>query len=77
MDPQQKPINWHFMVWAGVADMVVGLALAAAALSGALGDSSQTVLAVVGAMLVLVGLGLFLWGRNNLSKAESRRGDLN
>ena len=77
MDPQQKPINWHFMVWAGVADMVVGLALAAAALSGVLGDSSQTVLAVVGAMLVLVGLGLFLWGRNNLSKAERRRGDLN
>jgi LPXTG-motif cell wall-anchored protein len=77
MDPQQKPINWHFMVWAGLADMVVGLALAAAALSGVLGDSGQTVLAVVGAMLVLVGLGLFLWGRNNLSKAERRRGDLN
>ncbi len=72
-----KPINWMIMVWAGLADMVVGAILAAAALSGMLGESDQTVLAGVGGLLVLVGLGIFLWGRNNLSKAESRRGDLN
>lgn len=74
---EQKPINWMIMVWAGLADMVVGAILAAAALSGMLGDSDQTVLAGVGGLLVVVGLGIFLWGRNNLSKAESRRGDLN
>jgi uncharacterized RDD family membrane protein YckC len=77
MSTQQKPINWQVMVWAGLADMIIGVALAAAALSGALGDSDQTVLASVGGLLVLTGLGLFLWARNNLSKAESRRGDLN
>ena len=73
----RKPINWAVMVWAGVADMVIGLALASATLAGVLGDSDQTVLAAVGGLLVLTGLGIFVWGRNNLSKAESRRGDLN
>ena len=73
----RKPINWAVMVWAGVADMVIGLALASATLAGMLGDSDQTVLAAVGGLLALTGLGIFVWGRNNLSKAESRRGDLN
>ena len=74
---RQKPINWAVMMWAGLADMAIGLGLAAAALTGLLGDSDQTVLAGVGGLLVVVGLGLFLWARNNLSNAESRRGDLN
>ena len=73
----RKPINWAVMVWAGVADMVIGLALASAALACMLGDIDQTVLAAVGGLLALTGLGIFVWGRNNLSKAESRRGDLN
>ncbi len=77
MDTRPKPVNWKVMVWAGVADMVIGLALAATALTGVLGDGDYTVLAAVGGILVVVGLGLFLWARNNLSKAESRRGDLN
>ena len=74
---REKPINWMIMVWAGLADMVVGVGLAAAALSGMLGDTDQAVLAAVGGLLALTGLGIFVWGRNNLSKAESRRGDLN
>ena len=41
-----KPESLRFLVWVGLADVVLGL-------------------------------GLFLWGRNNLSKAERRRGDLN
>jgi hypothetical protein len=73
----QKTINWAVMVWAGLADMLIGLVLAAAAMSGMLGDSDQTVLAAVGGLLGVVGLGILLWGRNNLSQAESRRGDLN
>jgi len=73
----QKPINWMIMVWAGLADMVVGVVLAAAALNGLLGESDQTVLAGVGGLLAVVGLGIFLWGRNNLSKAGTRLGDLN
>jgi uncharacterized RDD family membrane protein YckC len=77
MTPRSKPINWAVMMWAGLADVAIGLALAFAALTGVLGDGDYTILTVVGGMLVLAGLGLFLWGRNNLSKAGNRRGDLN
>ena len=31
----------------------------------------------IGALEAATGLGIFLWGRNNLSKAGDRRGDLN
>ncbi|HEY0102701.1 MAG TPA: hypothetical protein VGB60_04470 [Brevundimonas sp.] len=77
MAASKKPIDWRVMVWAGLADMVIGVGLAAAALSGMLGDEDYTVLAVVGGLLALGGLGLFVWGRNNLSNAGNRRGDLN
>ncbi len=77
MATPKKPMDWRVMVWAGLADMAIGVALAAAALSGLLGDRDYTVLAVVGGILALTGLGLFVWGRNNLSNAGNRRGDLN
>lgn len=77
MQRPKKPIDWRVMVWAGLADMVIGVALAAAALSGLLGDEDYTVLAAVGGLLAVTGLGLFVWGRNNLSNAANRRGDLN
>ncbi len=74
---EKKSIDWRVMVWAGVADMAAGVGLATAALSGMLGDSDQTVLAAVGGLLFLTGVGIFVWGRNNLGKAGDRRGDLN
>ena len=77
MAAKPKPINWRVMMWAGVADMAIGLALAVAAMTGVLGDGDYTIVAVVGGLLVLTGVGLFLWARNNLSKADDRRGDLN
>jgi len=77
MAPPKKPIDWRVMVWAGLADMAIGVSLAVAALSGALGDEDYTILAIVGGVLALTGLGLFVWGRNNLSNAANRRGDLN
>ena len=77
MAAKPKPVNWRVMVWAGVADMAIGLALAVAAMTGVLGDGDYTIVAVVGGLLVLTGVGLFLWARNNLSKADDRRGDLN
>ena len=77
MAAKPKPINWRVMMWAGLADMAIGLALAVAAMTGVLGDGDYTIVAVVGGLLVLTGVGLFLWARNNLSKADDRRGDLN
>ncbi|HZV85203.1 MAG TPA: hypothetical protein VFF48_09475 [Brevundimonas sp.] len=77
MPAPKKPMDWRVMVWAGLADMALGVALAAAALSGVLGDDDYTFLAAVGAVLALTGLGLFVWGRNNLGNAGNRRGDLN
>ena len=77
MAAKPKPINWRVMMWAGVADMAIGLALAVAAMTGVLGDGDYTIVAVVGGLLVLTGVGLFLWARNNLSTAGDRRGDLN
>ena len=77
MTGEAKPINWRVMIWAGLADIAIGAVLALAALTGALGDSDQTVLAAVGGLLMVTGVGLFLWGRNNLSKAGDRRGGLN
>ena len=77
MAAKPKPINWRVMMWAGLADMAIGLALAVAAMTGVLGDGDYTIVAVVGGLLVLTGVGLFLWARSNLSKAGDRRGDLN
>jgi hypothetical protein len=77
MPAPKKTMDWRVVVWAGVADMALGIALAIAALGGLLGDEDYTVLAVVGAVLALGGLGMVVWGRNNLSKADDRRGDLN
>lgn len=74
---RQKPINWRIMAGVAVADIVIGMVLASMALSGMLGDGDQTVLAAVGGLLMVIGLGLFLWARNNLSKSGNRRGDLN
>ena len=77
MSAAPKPINWRIMIWAGLADIAIGAVLAFAALTGALGDRDQTVLAAVGGLLMVTGVGLFLWGRNNLGKAGDRRGGLN
>jgi hypothetical protein len=77
MAAPKKSMDWRVMVWAGLADIAIGVGLAAAALSGMLGDGDYTIVAVVGAVVALTGLGLFLWARNNLSNAGDRRGDLN
>ena len=68
-----------------VADRLVGGAVGLDALLGALDGPAGIaqslarvdLLAGVGGLLALTGVGLFLWGRNNLSKAGDRRGDLN
>lgn len=69
----KKAIDWRVFIWAGAADVAIGIGLAVAALTGVLGDTDVNVLAGVGGLLALVGVGIFLWGRNNL---ENRRGDI-
>jgi hypothetical protein len=71
-----KPESLRFLVWVGLADVVFGLGLAVAFLSGLFGPDLE--IAAAGAGLVaLWGLVLFVWGRNKLSQVEDRRGDLN
>lgn len=60
----------------GIIDVLVGAGLAIAALVGALGDGSQFV-ALFGGVIALTGVGLIVFGRNRMSQAQSRRGDLN
>lgn len=71
-----KPESLRFLVWVGLADVVLGLGLAAAFLSGLFGPDLEIAAAAAG-LVAVWGLVLFVWGRNKLSQVEDRRGDLN
>ena len=62
--------------WVGVSDVVIGAGLALASLTGLFGPGMD-VLAIIGGVMALVGVGFIVFGRNQLSNADSRRGDLN
>ncbi len=76
MAEQSKAVSWRFMIWAGLADVGLGIGLVVAALTGVLGEGME-LMSIAGALMALVGVGLVIWARKNLSKAEDRRGDLN
>lgn len=77
MAKQASPADsWRMIVWAGVADIVLGFGLAVAGLADLIGPDLE-ILAFVGAVIAAVGLGIVLWGRKKLSEADNRRGDLN
>jgi hypothetical protein len=76
MAEKLKPGTLRVLVWAGVADIVVGIGLTVAALMGLFGPGLD-LLAVAGGFVALWGAGLIIWGRNKLSQVEDRRGDLN
>ena len=71
-----KPESLRFLVWIGLADVVLGLGLAAAFLSGLFGPGLELPAAALG-LVAVWGVVLFVWGRHKLSQVEDRRGDLN
>lgn len=72
----KRTVNGRIFVIAGVSDIVIGAALIVAAFTGLLGPG-MGIMAIAGAVMALVGVGFIVFGRNKLSQAESRRGDLN
>ena len=77
MAKQSSPAEfWRLIVWVGLGDIVLGFALAVAGFADLLGPDMEIV-ALVGAVIAAVGLGIVVWGRKKLSEAGDRRGDLN
>ena len=76
MAEKLKPETLRVLVWAGVADIVLGIGLTVAVLMGLFGPDLDLV-AVAGGFVALWGAGLIVWSRNKLSQVEDRRGDLN
>jgi len=68
--------TWRVMILAGVGDIVIGAGMAFAGLTDLIGPDME-ILAVVGAVIAVIGVGIVLWGRHKLSQAGDRRGDLN
>ncbi len=76
MAKPERTVNGRIFVIAGVSDIVIGAGLVVAAFTGLLGPG-MGVMAIAGGVMALVGVGFIVFGRNKLSQAESRRGDLN
>ena len=77
MTASRKSVDGRVLLLAGAVDLVIGASLMAAALTGRLGDGDVNVLAGVGGLLVLVGVGIVVWGLRNLDRAGGRPGDTN
>ena len=60
----------------GILEIVTGLVLATITLLGVLGEEMEAV-AIVGGLMVLIGVFFIVLGRKKLSQVEDRRGDLN
>ncbi|MCS6625125.1 hypothetical protein N0B44_19615 [Roseibacterium beibuensis] len=71
-----KPETLRILVFAGIADVVIGAGLAIATLNGFFGPGLE-LFAAAGVAVAVWGLVLFVWGRSKLSQVEDRRGDLN
>lgn len=71
---RNPPGAWRIIMFAGLADIGLGLLLVALSLLGYIPSEDPAILAGVGAVFAAIGAGIFIWARN---KAEDRRGDLN
>ncbi|GAA0637554.1 hypothetical protein [Brevundimonas lenta] len=76
MAEQPKATDWNMIVWVGVSDIVVGAGLVVAAYTDMFGEGLQ-ILALVGGVMALAGVGIVVFGRHKLSQAEAGHGDLN
>ena len=73
-----KPASvYRIMMFAGLADIALGFVVAVLAFTGTVGGDDPTVLAVVGGLFAVIGVGIVIFARNKLSQADDRRGDLN
>ena len=77
MTAQRKGVDGRVLLLAGAVDLVIGAWLMTAALTGRLGDGDVNVLAGLGGFLLLVGVGIVVWGLQNLDRAGGRPGDTN
>ena len=76
MAEQPKATDWKSIVWLGVSDIVIGAGMAVAAFTDMFGEDLE-ILALVGGLMALAGVGIVVFGRHKLSQAEAGRGDLN
>ena len=76
MAEKNAPSVYRTLMFAGLADVCLGLVLVVLGLTGALGEPN-TLLAGCGGLFAVIGVGLVIWARNKLSQADDRRGDLN
>jgi hypothetical protein len=64
-EPGKQP--WNLIAIVGLSDMVLGVGLAVASLTGTL-DVDRTIMPIVGGLMALVGAGIFVWAREKASK---------
>jgi hypothetical protein len=72
-----KPDGYRVLALAGVADLVLGVALAVAGATGVVPDVDGTVLMIVGLAFAAMGTGLVIWARNKMSQTSGSGGDRN
>lgn len=63
--PQKTP--WNLIAMIGISDMVLGVALAVASLTGTL-EVDRTIMPIVGGVMALIGGGIFVWARDKASR---------
>ena len=64
-EPQKRP--WNLIAMIGLSDMVLGVCLAVAALTGML-DVDRTIVPIVGGVIALAGAVIFVWAREKASQ---------
>ena len=75
MAKQAKPVDFKTFYLLGLADVVMGLGLIVLALLGVI-PVDLSVMIPVGALMVVMGIGIALWGRSKMRRADTR-GDRN
>ena len=76
MTMKLKPETLRILVFAGIADVVIGAGLAIAMIRGLFGPGLE-LFSLAGVAVAVWGVVLIVWGRHKLSQVEDRRGDLN